>query len=141
MFQLALAIQDIHRHEDHAESNAGEIEVDEFDAVGEMDAEAVAANKSARGELVSHARSAYGDVAERERAELAVPIGELETYAVGATAEREVEELSEVHVEEGAALSYGSLSDAARQLLRQNVPADLSDRRLGVMPGFRPRDP
>jgi hypothetical protein len=49
-------------------------------------AETIAATKSACGELVSHTRGARVDVAERECAQFAVSIGELETDAISAPA-------------------------------------------------------
>src|SRR5438105_7930012 len=45
---LAIAIENVDRNEDHAELHAGEIEVDQLDAIGEIDAEAIAFLESAR---------------------------------------------------------------------------------------------
>ena len=63
---LALAIQDVDGHEDHAELHAGEIEVDHLDAVGEIDAQAVARRRSPRCEQqVRQPIAARVDLAER----------------------------------------------------------------------------
>src|SRR4029079_4215404 len=65
--EFALLVQDVHRHADHAESYAGEIEVDELDTVREMDREAIAAPQPARRQLAGHAIGARVHVAERQR--------------------------------------------------------------------------
>ena len=64
MGQLALAIENIDRDEDHAQLDAGEIQVDHFEAVGEVDAKAVAGLQPALGEQLSQAIAARVDVAE-----------------------------------------------------------------------------
>ena len=83
MAQLALAIQDVHRHEDHAEPGAREKEIEELDAVAEVRAEAIAPAQPARRELVRHAAGARVDVAEGERADRAGSVGILEADAIG----------------------------------------------------------
>ena len=115
MSELAFAVQHVHRNEDHAKSNAGEIQVDEVDAVRQVNTQAIAASDASRAELVRHTRRARVDFAECERAIRSGSVDVLEADAIRATAEREVEQLSEMHVRGGAALSYDSLSGAASQ--------------------------
>ena len=51
---LALAVEDVDRHEDHAELQARQEEVEELEPVGELDGEAVAGTKPARCEDARH---------------------------------------------------------------------------------------
>ena len=64
---LALAIEDVDRHEDHAELHAGQEDVDQLDAVRQIDAQPVALGESARAQRVRHAIAAPLDLAEGER--------------------------------------------------------------------------
>ena len=66
MRDLAVAIEDVDRDEDHAELDAGEIDVDQLDAVAEVDAEPVALGESAGAQRVRDAVAAAFDVAEGE---------------------------------------------------------------------------
>src|SRR5206468_8319164 len=89
---LPLAIEDVDRHEDHAELHAGEEKVDELDAVGEMDAEAVALRVAALLQRVRDAIAPRLELAERIRMPLPLQCGR-----PCARDEREVEEVKEVH--------------------------------------------
>jgi hypothetical protein len=64
MGQLSLAVENVDRDEDHAEFDAGEIQVDHFEAVGEVDAQAVAGFQSTVSEQLGLAIAARVDVAE-----------------------------------------------------------------------------
>jgi hypothetical protein len=58
---FAVAIEDVDGDEDDAELDAGEVEVDHLDAVGELDGEAVAGVEAAGGEVVCGAVAASVD--------------------------------------------------------------------------------
>ena len=94
---LALAIQHVDRHEDDAESNAREKEVEKVDTVREVDAQPVAAREPARRERVRHAVGARVDLAERDRAN-AIGRVVLEPDAVAAADKRQIEEIPKLHV-------------------------------------------
>ncbi len=64
MCDLAVAIEDVDGDEDDAELDAGEVEVDHLDRVGEVDAKAVAGVEAALGEQLGEAITAGVDVAE-----------------------------------------------------------------------------
>ena len=68
MRDLAVAIEDIDRHEDHAELHAGEIEIDHLDAVGQIDAQPVAWPEAAPAKRLRQAAAALVDFAEGEGA-------------------------------------------------------------------------
>ena len=61
---FAIAVKNVNGDEDDAEAGGGEVEVDELEAVGEEDAEAVSAGEAAVGEKMSHAPSTVIDLAE-----------------------------------------------------------------------------
>ena len=63
--QLALAVQDIDRNEDHAQLEAGEIQIDHLEAVGQVNAEPVAGFQPALREQLRQAIAARVDIAER----------------------------------------------------------------------------
>ena len=63
---LAIAVEDVDGDEDDAELDAGEVEIDHLDAVGEVDAEAVAGLEAAAGEQVREPIAARVDFAEGE---------------------------------------------------------------------------
>ena len=91
MPKLALTVENVDRHHDDAESRAREKQVDELDAVREMNAQPVAAYEPARRELVRHPIRARVDVAEGERTECAARIGVLDADAIRPAAKRLVE--------------------------------------------------
>ena len=62
--QLALAIEDVDGNEDHAQLDAGQIQIDHLDAVGQINTEAVAGLQAALCEQLSQAIAAGVDVAE-----------------------------------------------------------------------------
>ena len=62
--QFALAIEDVDWNEDHAELDASQIQVNHLDAVGEVDAEAIAGLKPALGQQLGQPIAACVDVAE-----------------------------------------------------------------------------
>ena len=62
---LALAIEDVDRHEDHAGFDAGEVEVDQLERVAEVDAEAVACRQASVKQYVGEPVGARVDLAER----------------------------------------------------------------------------
>ena len=88
MLDLAAAIENVDRHEDHAELHAGDEDVDHLDAIREIDAKAVAFLKSAIAQCIRHAVAARVDFSKREFA--AVP---LQTDLVAPANEREVEKI------------------------------------------------
>lgn len=88
---LAISIEDIYRDEDDAELDAGEVEIDHLDRVGEIDAEAVARMEAALGKQLCEAIATDVDVAEGVGDALIFESGD-----VAAADEREVEELGEV---------------------------------------------
>ena len=65
--QLALAIQNVDRDENHAQLHGGQIEVDHLDAVGQVNAKAVAGLEAASGEQLRQAIAARVHVAEGVR--------------------------------------------------------------------------
>ena len=88
MRDLALAIENIDRDEDHAQLHAGEIEIDHLQAVGEIDAQAVAGLEAALAQQRRHPVAAVVDIAERVGASLV-----FEGDAVAAPLKGEVEQL------------------------------------------------
>ena len=62
--QLALAIEDVDGNEDQAQLDAGEIQVDHLEAIGEVNAQAIARFKLAPGQQLSQAIAAGVDIAE-----------------------------------------------------------------------------
>ncbi len=130
--KLALTIENVDRHHDDAEPRAREKQVDEFDAVREMNAQPVAARQPARRELVRHPIRARVDVAEGERAERAVDIGVLDPDAIGAAAKRLVEELRERHVSSSVSRAVARLDrtevEIERQLEAERAHYGLNDR-------------
>src|SRR6266850_1333873 len=104
MSGLAITVEDVDGDEDHAELDAGQIDVDQLDAIAEVDAEAVAFGEAAGAERMCDAIAAALDVAKGEFG--ALPF---ERDVVAARDEREVEEMEQVH----AARSYGSSADDA----------------------------
>ena len=61
---LAIAIEDVDRHEDGAQAGDGQEQVNVFEAVGEIDAQALAGRKSPGGEGAGHAAGAVVKGAE-----------------------------------------------------------------------------
>src|SRR5438477_7141868 len=88
VLDLAAAIENVDRHEDHAELHAGDEDVDQLDAIREIDAKAVAFLKSAIAQCIRHAVAARLDLAECELA--SIP---LQTDLVAPAKEREVEKI------------------------------------------------
>src|SRR5580700_8167187 len=64
MGQFALAIEDVDRDEDDAELDASQIQVDNFEAISEIDAEAIARLEPALGEQLGQPIAARVDVAK-----------------------------------------------------------------------------
>jgi len=94
---LALAVQHVHGHEDHAQAHAREEQVEEVDAVREVDAEPIAADDPACRQRMGHAVRARVDVAERQRVRDTVGAVVLERDGVAPADEREIEEIAELH--------------------------------------------
>ena len=86
MLDFAAAIKNVDRHEDHAELHAGEEDVDQLDAIREINAKAVAFLKSAIVQCIRHAVATRVDFSKREFA--AVP---LQADLVAPANEREIE--------------------------------------------------
>ena len=61
---LAIAIQNVDGDEDHAQLDAGEIEIDKLDAVRQVNAQAIAFGQAACGERARHAIAARVDFTE-----------------------------------------------------------------------------
>lgn len=89
--ELALAIQDVDRDEDHAKLDAGEIEVDHFEAIRKVDAKAITCFEAAKRKQLGQAIAAGVDVAEGICGAL-----EFEGDVIAPGVEREIEELSEI---------------------------------------------
>src|ERR1700733_9327259 len=64
MGQLALAIKDVDGNEDHAQLDAGEIQVEHLQAVSKIDAKAVAGLQPAPGKQQGQAIAARVEIAE-----------------------------------------------------------------------------
>src|SRR3989442_1502258 len=62
MRHLAIAIQDIDGNENHAQFDAGEIQIDYLDRVREINAQAIAFGEPARSKGASHAIAASVDL-------------------------------------------------------------------------------
>src|SRR5689334_22156912 len=62
---VALAVQDIDRHEDDALLDTSEVEVDHLDAIPQITAEPVARGQSAREQRTGHTITALVEIAER----------------------------------------------------------------------------
>jgi hypothetical protein len=85
---FAAAIEDVDGHEDHAEAEAGEVEVDELDVVGEIDAETIAALEAAGMKSGGHTAGAEIEIAEGVESAF-----EFESGFGRAAVEREIEEV------------------------------------------------
>src|SRR5690242_15459278 len=92
MRNLAVAIEDIDWNEDHSKLHAREIEVDHFDAVGEIDAEPVAGSEAPGGKKLRDAVAARIDFPESE-----LPSLELEPDRIAAAFQRQVEQIAKSH--------------------------------------------
>ncbi len=64
---LALAVEDVDRDEDRAQPQAGQEEIEELEAVGELDGEAVAGVEAAPGQNAGQPARPRLDLAERQR--------------------------------------------------------------------------
>src|SRR5580704_15013653 len=91
MRQLALAIEDVDGNEDHAQLEAGEIQVDHLEAIGEVNAQAIARFKLAPGQQLSQAIAAGVDIAESVGGSL-----EFERGLAAASMEGKIEEVKEI---------------------------------------------
>ena len=99
---LALAIKNVDRYKDDAGFDAGQVEVDEFERVEEIDAEAVSGREATAQQQVGEAVGALVDFAEGVLA--ALP---LESHGLAAAEQRQVKEMGQVH---GAWISNDSRS-------------------------------
>jgi predicted DNA-binding protein (UPF0251 family) len=91
MRELALAVQDVDGDEDYSELDAGQIQVDHFEAIREVDAEAVACFEAAASKQLGKTIAADVDVAESVGGAL-----EFERKLAAPGVEGKIEELSEV---------------------------------------------
>src|ERR1700737_1390821 len=99
MGDLALSVQNVDGHENHAQLDARQVEVDHLQAVGEVYAKAIAGFESALFEQVGDAGAALVDLAEGQRAAL-----ELKRDCVPAFDEGEIKQIGEIHLN-----GYGKL--------------------------------
>ena len=90
MADLALAVEDVHGDEDRSEPQAGQEQVQERQAVGELHGEPVARTNAARGEGRHHALAARRDLAERQRLEVPAWRADLEPGLGGTPDEAKV---------------------------------------------------
>lgn len=95
MSDLALAVEDVHGHEDRPELQAGQEEVEEREAVVELDGEAVAGAEAAPVKDAGHPRGALADLPEREREDLAARGAGIERRLVRPADERGREEVEQ----------------------------------------------
>ena len=86
---LAVAIENIDRHEDHAQLHASQEQVDHLDAIGQVDAQAVAVLEAAMRQQLRQAVAARIDVAEGVGGAL-----KLQRHDVAAADQRQVKEVS-----------------------------------------------
>jgi hypothetical protein len=91
MRQFALAIQDVDRDEDDAELDAGQIQIDHFEAIREVNTQPVAGFEPAACEQLGQAIAAGVDVAEGVTCAL-----EFERGVVAPGLEGKIEKLSEI---------------------------------------------
>ena len=70
MGDFAITIQDIDGDEDYAGFDAGQIEVDHFDAISEVDAEAIAFGEAAGEQQIGQAVAAPVKIGEGEHGAL-----------------------------------------------------------------------
>ncbi len=88
MRNLALPIEDIDWHEHEAELDAGEQQVDEFDAVREVHPDAIARLEAAAGKGMRQPVAAGMEVAEPKRRQLAIGTLVLDRDVVGLAEQR-----------------------------------------------------
>ncbi len=92
MSDLALLVKNVDRHEDHAQFDAGQIKIDDLDAIGEVDAEAVTRTQAASRQEPRYTVAARIDFPERE---LLSP--KFERDRVAPSLQRKVEEICQIH--------------------------------------------
>jgi len=98
--QLALAVQDIDGNEDDAQLDAGQIQVDHLDAIGEIDAQAITGLEATLREQVGEPIAACVDVAEgigdafKLESGMAAPAGEGEIEKV-----KEIQRIEDIMID------------------------------------------
>ncbi len=94
MSNLAVAIKNVDGDEDQAELYAGQVEVDQLDAVAEIDGKPVALPQAAFPQRIRNPVAAGVDLPEGEGRSLP-----FQSSRAGAADEREVEQVEQVHGE------------------------------------------
>ena len=94
---FALAVEDVDGDDDHAELEAGEERVDEGDAVGQEDTQAVAAREPATGEKPCQPMAARIQVSKGEAGHAAARRVGLEADLVALTDQTGVEQVEQLH--------------------------------------------
>ena len=94
---LAIAIENIDRHENHAELHASQKQLDHVDAVRQMDAEPVARHESPLGQHARQPVTRVLEVAECAALAPAFAAKELQRRLVTPCHERKIKELEKVH--------------------------------------------
>src|SRR5207344_2711765 len=98
---LAIAVENVDRDEDHAQLDAGQVEIDHLHAVGQVAAEPVAGLQAVSQEQVRQAIAAHVEFAEGERG-----AREFQRLGVAAAEQGEIEEMGEIHA--GSSLPFVS---------------------------------
>ena len=91
------AIEDVDRDENHPELETGEQDVDELDAIGEIDGEPIAGLQPAPGQQVCKAIAAGVQVAEAQRGDPAVGTLELDCHLVCLSHEGRRKQIHQLH--------------------------------------------
>ena len=91
MIQLALPIEDVYRNENHAEFNAGQVQIDDLDAIGQINAEPIACFEAPARQQLRQAVTAGVDIAEGVRSGL-----KFESQLIASADQREIKEVEEV---------------------------------------------
>src|ERR1700733_4563768 len=91
MSQLALAIEDVDRHENHANLEACQIQIDDLQAIGQVNAEPVAGFQAALRQQLRQTITARVDIAKR----VAVAL-EFKRRMVAAADEGKIKEMKEI---------------------------------------------
>src|SRR5205085_6220038 len=99
---LAIAIQDIDGHKNDTQFDAGQVEIDHLDTVGEIYAEAVTGMQTAVREQIGEAIGARIEFAEGEAAVLP-----FERHRIAARNKRKVEEVVQIHARNSSAKVAG----------------------------------
>jgi hypothetical protein len=98
---LALAVQRVHRHRDHAQPHAGEEQVEQLEAVGQEERQPVTGADATRRQQAGGGVGAPIDLAEgEERRRVGIDRRVLEPDGAGAPDEGEVEQGLQGHVGE-----------------------------------------